>query len=172
MPDEDRDALRSCRVELLDNIGDPISLCDHLYQHRILDADDMENVMSLPTKKERNSHLLRTFRPKEMSLTLSSKLCNPSVKIKGQLPFYRKRDTVELICETSGWLHGSHSLNDNHQISFCHSPMQYGIKLYTWNKGILPFSWKEYNNLKTFKLRVTLKRVILILVSMISMQVG
>ena len=23
------------------------------------------------------------------------------------------------------------SLNDNHQISFCHSPMQYGIKLYT-----------------------------------------
>ena len=31
--------------------------------------------------------------------------------------------------------------------------MQYGIKLYTWNKGILPFSWKEYNNLKAFKLK-------------------
>lgn len=64
MPDEDRDALRSCWVELLDNIGDTKSLCDHLYQHRILDADDMDEFRSSSTKRERNSHLLRTIQTK------------------------------------------------------------------------------------------------------------
>lgn len=34
MPDEDKKVLRSCHVFRLENIGDPVSICDHLYQNK------------------------------------------------------------------------------------------------------------------------------------------
>lgn len=60
MPEEDREALRSCHVALLDNIGDAISLCEYLYQYRILDDDDLEEIRNIP-KRDRNAHVLRTL---------------------------------------------------------------------------------------------------------------
>ena len=91
MPDEDRDALRSCRVELLDNIGDPISLCDHLYQHRILDTDDMDYVMSLRTKKERNSHLLCTIQTKGNILDFVIKVMQSKRENQGAATILQKK---------------------------------------------------------------------------------
>ena len=59
MPQEDRIALRSCHVELLDNIGDVLSLCQHLYQCKIIDNDDLDEIRSIAKKRERNAHVLR-----------------------------------------------------------------------------------------------------------------
>ena len=61
MPKEDRAALRSCHVALLENIGDVLSLCEHLYQHKIIDSDDMDEIQNITKKKERNAHVLRTL---------------------------------------------------------------------------------------------------------------
>ena len=58
MPEEDREALRSCRVELLQNIGDVMPLCDFLYQHKILGSEDLENMENCKTKRERNAAFL------------------------------------------------------------------------------------------------------------------
>ncbi|XP_068702756.1 uncharacterized protein [Montipora foliosa] len=58
MPEEDREALRSCHVELLQNIGDVMLLCDFLYQHKILESDDLENMENCKTKRERNAAFL------------------------------------------------------------------------------------------------------------------
>ena len=91
MPDEDRDALRSCLVELLDNIGDPISLCDYLYQHRILDTDDVDHVMSLRTKKERNSHLLRTIQTKGNILDFVIKVMQSKRENQGAAAILQKK---------------------------------------------------------------------------------
>ena len=91
MPDEDRDALRSCWVELLDNIGDPKSLCDHLYQHRILDESDMEEVVSLTTKRERNSHLLRTIQTKGNILDFVIKVMQSKRENQGAASILQKK---------------------------------------------------------------------------------
>lgn len=61
MPEEDREALRSCHVALLDNIGDVISLSEHLYQHKILDSDDLDEIRSITKKRDRNAFVLRTL---------------------------------------------------------------------------------------------------------------
>ena len=58
MPDEDRIALRRCHVALLDNIGDVMVLCDQLHQHSIFDRDDLDEVMSLPRRRDRKAYVL------------------------------------------------------------------------------------------------------------------
>ena len=70
MPDEDREVLRSCHVSLLENIGDVISVCEHLYQHRILDSDDLEEVRNITKKKDRNAYVLRTIQTRGNILDL------------------------------------------------------------------------------------------------------
>lgn len=70
MPDEDRRVLRSCHVSLLENIGDPISVCDHLYQHKIFDEEDMQEVESMKVKRYRNAFLLRTIQTRGNILDL------------------------------------------------------------------------------------------------------
>ena len=70
MPDEDREVLRSCHVSLLENIGDVISVCEHLYQHKILDSDDLEEVRRINKKKDRNAHVLRTIQTRGNILDL------------------------------------------------------------------------------------------------------
>lgn len=61
MPEEDRAALRSCHVALLDNIGDVLSLCEYLYQYKIIDSDDMDEIQNITKKRERNASVLRTL---------------------------------------------------------------------------------------------------------------
>ena len=70
MPDEDREVLRSCHVSLLENIGDVISVCEHLYQHKILDSDDLEEVRRINKKRDRNAHVLRTIQTRGNVLDL------------------------------------------------------------------------------------------------------
>ena len=70
MPDEDRRVLRSCHVSLLENIGDPISVCDHLYQHNIFDEEDLQEVESMKMKRYRNAFLLRTIQTRGNILDL------------------------------------------------------------------------------------------------------
>lgn len=70
MPNEDRRVLRSCHVSLLENIGDPISVCDHLYQHKIFDEEDMQEVESMKVKRYRNAFLLRTIQTRGNILDL------------------------------------------------------------------------------------------------------
>lgn len=70
MPDEDREVLRSCHVSLLENIGDVISVCEHLYQHKILDGDDLEEIKKITRKKDRNAHMLRTIQTRGNILDL------------------------------------------------------------------------------------------------------
>lgn len=70
MPEEDRRVLRSCHVSLLENIGDPISVCDHLYQHKIFDEEDMQEVESMKVKRYRNAFLLRTIQTRGNILDL------------------------------------------------------------------------------------------------------
>lgn len=70
MPKEDREVLRSCHVSLLENIGDVISLCEHLYQHKILDGDDLDEIRNIPRKKDRNAHVLRTIQTRGNILDL------------------------------------------------------------------------------------------------------
>ena len=61
MPHEDRIALRRCYVALLDNIGDVMVLCDQLHQHNIFDDDDLDEVMSLTKRRDRNAYVLRAI---------------------------------------------------------------------------------------------------------------
>lgn len=70
MPDEDREVLRSCHVSLLENIGNPISVCDHLYQHRIFDSGDLEEIQNITRKRDRNAFLLRTIQTRGNILDL------------------------------------------------------------------------------------------------------
>lgn len=70
MPDEDRAVLRSCHVSLLENIGDVIYVCEHLYQHKILDCDDLEEIRSITRKRDRNAYLLRTIQTRGNILDL------------------------------------------------------------------------------------------------------
>ena len=64
MPDEDRKALRRCHVALLNNIGDVMVLCDQLYHHNIFDCDDLDQVMSLPKRRDRNAYVLSAIQTK------------------------------------------------------------------------------------------------------------
>ena len=70
MPSEDREVLRSCHVSLLENIGDVISLCEHLYQHKILDDDDLDEIRNIPRKRDRNACVLRTIQTRGNILDL------------------------------------------------------------------------------------------------------
>ena len=70
MPDEDKEVLRSCHLKLLGNIGDVICVCEHLYQHKILDSDDLEEIRSIPRKTDRNAYLLRTIQTRGNILDL------------------------------------------------------------------------------------------------------
>ena len=70
MPEEDREVLRSCHVSLLENIGDVISVCEHLYQHRILDSDDLDEIRQITRKSDRNAQMLRTIQTRGNILDL------------------------------------------------------------------------------------------------------
>ncbi len=70
MPDEDKEVLRSCHMKLLENIGDVISVCEHLYQHKILDGDDLEEIRSITRKTDRNAYVLRTIQTRGNILDL------------------------------------------------------------------------------------------------------
>ena len=70
MPDEDREVLRSCYVSLLKNIANPISLCDHLYQHKIFDIGDLEEVQNITRKRDQNAFVLRTIQTRGNILDL------------------------------------------------------------------------------------------------------
>lgn len=70
MPDEDREVLRSCHVSLLKNIANPISLCDHLYQHKVFDIGDLEEVQNITRKRDQNAFVLRTIQTRGNILDL------------------------------------------------------------------------------------------------------
>lgn len=70
MPDEDKKVLHSCHVSLLENIGDPICICDHLYQHKIFDSEDMEEVENMTKRRDRNAFLLRSIQTRGNILDL------------------------------------------------------------------------------------------------------
>ena len=70
MPEEDREVLRSCHVLLLKNIGDVISVCEHLYQHKILDSDDLDEIRQITRKSDRNAYVLRTIQTRGNILDL------------------------------------------------------------------------------------------------------
>lgn len=58
MPKLDRDALQSCHVDLIANIGDFTSLCAYLYQYNILTADDKALLRSFPRPSDGIDRLL------------------------------------------------------------------------------------------------------------------
>jgi len=91
MPEEDREALRSCHVALLDNIGDVISLCEHLYQHKILDSDDLEEIRNIRKKRDRNAHVLRTLQTRGNILDFVIKLMQRKRENQGAAAILQKR---------------------------------------------------------------------------------
>lgn len=64
MPTLDREALRSCHVGLIDNIGDLSSLYAYLYQYNILTAHDKAFLKSFQHPAEAIDQLL-TIIPKK-----------------------------------------------------------------------------------------------------------
>lgn len=58
MPQEDRDALRSCYSDLIEKIMDISGLTRYLYQHKILDEHDMQEIFSQSKKSDRNAAFL------------------------------------------------------------------------------------------------------------------
>ena len=58
MPKLDREALQSCHVDLIDNIGDLSSVCYYLYQCNILTADDKAFLKHFPRPSEGIDELL------------------------------------------------------------------------------------------------------------------
>jgi len=91
MPEEDREALRSCHVALLDNIGDVISLCEHLHQHKILDSDDLEEIRNITKKRDRNAHVLRTLQTRGNILDFVIKLMQRKRENQGAAAILQKR---------------------------------------------------------------------------------
>ena len=91
MPEEDREALRSCHVTLLDNIGDVISLCEHLYQHKILDSDDLEEIRNITKKRDRNAHVLRTLQTRGNILDFVIKLMQGKRENQGAAAILQKK---------------------------------------------------------------------------------
>lgn len=64
MPILDRDALRSCHVDLIENIGSLSSICFYLYQYNILTANDKAFLQSFQHPAEGIDQLL-TIIPKK-----------------------------------------------------------------------------------------------------------
>ena len=91
MPKEDREALRSCHVALLDNIGDAISLCEHLYQRKILDSGDLEEIMDITKKRDRNAYFLRTIQTRGNILDFVVKLMQAKRENQGAAAILQKR---------------------------------------------------------------------------------
>jgi len=58
MPQEDRDALRSCYIDLIEKIRDVTWLTRYLYQHKILDEYDLEEISSQSRRSDRNAAFL------------------------------------------------------------------------------------------------------------------
>ena len=58
MPQEDRDALRSCYIDLIENIEDVTWLSRCLYQFKILDEYDLEEIFSHRKRTDRNAAFL------------------------------------------------------------------------------------------------------------------
>ena len=58
MPTLDREALRSCHVDLIENIGDLSSICAYLYQYNILTANDKAFIKSAQHPAEAIDQLL------------------------------------------------------------------------------------------------------------------
>lgn len=64
MPTLDREALRSCHVDLIENIDDLSSICAYLYQYNILTANDKAFLKSFQHPAEAIDQLL-TMIPKK-----------------------------------------------------------------------------------------------------------
>ena len=58
MPQEDKEALRSCNVDLIEKIGDVTWLTRYLYQHKILDEHDLKEIFSQSKRSDRNAAFL------------------------------------------------------------------------------------------------------------------
>ena len=58
MPTLDREALRSCHVDLIENIDDLSSICAYLYQYNILTANDKAFLKTFQHPTEANDQLL------------------------------------------------------------------------------------------------------------------
>ena len=96
MPEEDREALRSCHVALLDNIGDVISLCEHLYQHKILECDDLDEIRNITRKKDRNAQFLRLIKTRGNILDFVMKLMQAKRENQGAAAILQQtRNQVE-----------------------------------------------------------------------------
>ena len=64
MPILDREALRSCHVDLIENIDNLSSICAYLYQHNILKANDKTFLKSFQHPEDAIDQLL-TMIPKK-----------------------------------------------------------------------------------------------------------
>lgn len=58
MPQEDRDALRSCYIDLIEKIRDVTWLARYLYQHKIFDEYDLEEIFCQSKRSDRNAAFL------------------------------------------------------------------------------------------------------------------
>ena len=58
MPQEDKEALRSCYVDLIEKIRDVTWLTRYLYQRKILDEYDLEEISSQSRRSDRNAVFL------------------------------------------------------------------------------------------------------------------
>ncbi|XP_068718180.1 uncharacterized protein [Montipora capricornis] len=91
MPEEDKEALRSCHVDLLQNIGDVISLCHLLYQHKILDSDDLEDITNCKKKRERNAAFLDILKRRGNVLDYVIKVMQGQRKNQGAAVILQRR---------------------------------------------------------------------------------
>ena len=62
MPDEDREALRGCHVDLLKKIHYVFDILQHLYQLKILEYDELEENQHLPSTKQQVADLLERIK--------------------------------------------------------------------------------------------------------------
>ena len=70
MPQQDREALRTCHVDLINNIGDVDFICEYFYQYNIFDVDDVEAIRSISRPKLRIADFLRRIQTRGNILDL------------------------------------------------------------------------------------------------------
>lgn len=58
MPNLDRNALRTCHVDLIENIGNLSSICSYLYQYNILTANEKIFLKTFPQPADAIDELL------------------------------------------------------------------------------------------------------------------
>lgn len=58
MPEEDIDAMRRCHVNLLEKINNVFDICQHLYQTKILNRDELDDIKCTRGRKEKVADIL------------------------------------------------------------------------------------------------------------------